>query len=91
MPKAILEFNLEKPYEQTAFRRSSNATNAYIAFHDFETYLRSLQKYDHYQTMFPGDTLSARDHEIAQIIISEIRAKFYNNLNDNNIDMNDLE
>jgi len=90
MPKAILEFNLDEPYEENAFKRAFNSTNAYICIHSFEEYLRSLEKYDHYKRYFTSD-MSARDHEVAQIIVSEIRAMFFNIQEEYDINIGHLE
>lgn len=45
MAKAILEFDLSDPDDDALFNRAAKATNAYIAMHNFDQYLRNSIKY----------------------------------------------
>lgn len=43
--KAILEFDLNDPYEREAHKRAVNVDGLYAAIEDFDQYLRSQIKY----------------------------------------------
>jgi len=43
--KATLEFNLEEVEQRAELRRCTNATNAYIAIHTIQEFLRNKIKY----------------------------------------------
>ena len=73
--KAILEFDLNDPFEKNAFLRANSATNAYLVMFDLNEKLRSLYKYENKEN----------------IKISEVREMLVDLQTEYNINMNDLE
>jgi len=96
--KGKLEFDLDDPSDRLAHKRASNATNAYIAFHEIDNMLREYVKYN--KNINPGDKIALYDgyHEITEkesIILNEfaqiIRSKICSITTENDINMDDLE
>ena len=76
--KAILEFNLDEPYEQNAHARAINGTKAYIALYEMDNYLRNQIKYTQHS-------------DEVEVTLQSIRDVLYEIMSKNNIDLNDLE
>lgn len=70
--KAILEFNL--PEEKSDFDLCNQATSLHCALWDFSQFLRGKIKYE---------DLTEEQHAIYE----EVRAKFYEILNDHNVEL----
>lgn len=96
--KAILEFDLEDPYDKLSHRRSINATNAYIAMHEFSNILRQYTKYNH--EISPGSKwalpdgyheLTEKESEIVWHVIQHIAGRYHETLQDSKVDLEDLE
>lgn len=96
--KATLHFDLEDFGQQKLHRRCTNATNAYLAFHDIDNLLREITKYG--KGIRPGDKIALPEgyHEITETqsellhaVISGLRGSINNILEDRKIDMDDLE
>ena len=96
--KATLEFDLDDPFDRLSHRRSVNATNAYIAMHEFGRILRLYTK--HSQGIQPGSKwalpddyheLTEKESEIVLHVIKHISHQYYDTLNDSKIDLEDLE
>jgi hypothetical protein len=96
--KAILEFDLEDPYDKLSHRRAVNATNAYIAMHEFSNILRQYTKYNH--EIGPGSKwalpdgyheLTDKESEIVWHVIHHIAGRYYETLQDSKVDLEDLE
>lgn len=73
--KAILEFNLEDSQDRLAHLRCTKAMEAYLVIHDFSEELRRLRKY----------------HESEDVNIEELSKKFFEILEDRDINLDHLE
>jgi len=73
--KGKLEFDLNEPFETSAFKRASSATDAYLAIHDIQERLRNLAKYG------PEDKIS----------VESLQNDFYDILGTHGINLDDLE
>lgn len=96
--KATIEFDLDDPSDRRAHRRCTNATNAYIAFHDIDNLLRNIIRYD--SDIKPGDkiclpegyhTISEEESAILHQFAMNIRFNIGKILEENQVDMDDLE
>ena len=96
--KAILEFDLEEHSDRLAHKRSVNATNAYIAMHDFSNLLRQYVKYN--ISISPGTKvalpegyhiLSEKESEILSAIIEQIAGEYHEILESSGVRLEDLE
>jgi hypothetical protein len=96
--KAILEFDLEEHSDRLAHKRSVNATNAYIAMHDFSNLLRQYVKYK--ANIGPGTkvalpegyhVLTEKESEIVSAIVENIAAEYYEILENSDVRLEDLE
>lgn len=96
--KAILEFDLEDPSDKLSHRRCTNATNAYIAMHEFSNILRQYLKYD--KDISPGSkwalpegyhVLTEQESELIWHVIQQISHEYNNVLEDSKVDLEDLE
>lgn len=90
MPKATLEYDLSDEYERNAHKRALSSTNAYIALHEIEGVLRSMDKYQSFNNQEEITNL-LQNNEGCERLVELIREIFYEILNENKIDMNDLE
>ena len=78
MAKAILEFDLSNPEDIQDYKRVNKALDMAVALWDIDQYLRSETKYNENLTQDAYDALAtARD-------------KFYEILNERNIDMDEI-
>lgn len=77
--KAILEFDLNIPDDIAAHKRAVKALDMAIALYDIEQYLRTQTKYA--PDSMPKEVYNALD---------EVRDKFYEILNDRNIDIDEI-
>ena len=96
--KATFEFDLEDPSDKRSHRRCTNATNAYIAMHEFANLLRKYTKYNH--SIEPGSKWAMPDgyHELtdweSQIVwhvIKHISHEYWDTLKEYKVDLEDLE
>ena len=96
--KAILEFDLEDPSDKLSHRRCTNATNAYIAMHEFGNILRQYLKYN--KDISPGSIwtlpegyhyLTEKESELIQHVIRRISVEYNDILEDSKVDLEDLE
>ena len=78
MAKAILEFDLSNPEDIQDYKRTNKTLDMAVALWDIDQYLRSETKYNENLTQDAYDALAtARD-------------KFYEILNERNIDMDEI-
>ena len=78
MAKAILEFDLSNPEDIQDYKRTNKALDMAVALWDIDQYLRAQTKYNEKLTQDAYDALAtARD-------------KFYEILNERNIDMDEI-
>lgn len=96
--KAILEFDLEDPSDRKTHARCVNATNAYIAMHEFGNILRQYTKYNHQigegaRWALPDGyhMLTDKESEIVWHVVHHIAREYYDTLNDCKVDLEDLE
>jgi hypothetical protein len=96
--KAILEFDLEDSSDKLSHRRAVNATNAYIAMHEFSNVLRRYLKYN--KDISPGSkwalpegyhVLTEQESELILHVIKQISHEYNDILKDSKIDLEDLE
>jgi hypothetical protein len=76
--KAILEFDLDEPFELSKFKRAMSATEAYLIISGMQDYFRHQCKYI---------DLSESDYKV----IEEVSNKLYGLIAEYNINMNDLD
>ena len=74
--KANLEFDLEDFSDRLAHQRCVSATNAYLALHELGEKFRQINKY--------GDGSD-------KVNVEDLRQTFFDILDANNINLNDLE
>lgn len=89
MPKAILEFNLDDPYEVNAHTRAIKATSVYIALHEIKANLRQMSKYSCHDN--EQITKLLQNNEGCVELVELIRDVVFQIIEDNDINMNDLE
>lgn len=90
MPKATLEYDLSDEHERNAHKRALSSTNAYIALHEIEGVLRSMDKYQSFNNQEEITDLLQNNKGCGKLV-EFIREVFYEILNQNKIDMSDLE
>lgn len=90
MPKAILEYDLNDEYDKNAYKRALDSTKAYLALHDIGNKLRSMDKYQSVQGQQEITDL-LQNNEGCERLVELIREIFFEILDENKIDMNDLE
>jgi hypothetical protein len=93
---ATLTFNLEDGFSRNAHKRAVNATNAYIAlFNIANEVFRPARKHGYPEGKINklldecGET--EEGHSRGVELIGELETKFYEILEDNGIDLNDLD
>ena len=79
MAKAILEFDLNEPDDVEAHKRAVKSLDMAIALWDIDQYLRAQTKYA--PDLMPQEAYDA---------LSEAREKFYQILNERNINMDEI-
>jgi hypothetical protein len=79
MAKAILEFDLSNPDDVNDYKRANQALDIALALWDIDQYLRA-------QTKYAPDSMP----EEAYNALSEAREKFYQILNERNINMDEI-
>ena len=79
MAKAILEFDLSNPEDANDYKRANKALSMAIALWDIDQYLRA-------QTKYAPDSMS----EEAYNALSEAREKFYQILNERDINIDEI-
>jgi len=79
MAKAILEFDLSNPDDVTDYKRVNQALDMAIALWDIDQYLRA-------QTKYAPDSMPQEAYDA----LSEAREKFYQILNERNINMDEI-
>ncbi len=79
MAKAILEFDLSNPDDVTDYKRVNQALDMAIALWDIDQYLRT-------QTKYAPDSMPQEAYDA----LSEAREKFYQILNERNINMDEI-
>lgn len=77
--KAILEFDLDNPDDQSAHMRAVQALDMAICLWDIDQYLRA-------QTKYAPDSMP----EDVYVALSEAREKFYQILNERGIDLDKI-
>ena len=78
MAKAILEFDLSNPEDANDYKRANKALDMAIALWDIDQYLRAETKYNEELTQDAYDALATA------------REKFYQILNERNINMDEI-
>lgn len=95
--KAILEFNLDDFDDRKAHKRSISATSAYKAIYDFSMLLRKYKKFN--KNIDVGDTialpegfhtLTDKESEILSAFVHSLFNEFYETLEENKVDLEDL-
>ena len=76
--KAILEFNFDDYGDRLAHKRAVNATNVYIAIHEYSNIIRKIEKYDN---------LDENQFQMLSIL----KNNFYQILQENEVNLDDLE
>jgi hypothetical protein len=96
--KAIIEFDLEDPSDKLSHRRCTNATNAYIAIHEFDNLLRKYIKYNHsieegaeWALPLGYHVLTKIESELIWHVIKHISIEYQDILENLKIDLRDLE
>jgi|LauGreDrversion4_2_1035121.scaffolds.fasta_scaffold1443320_2 hypothetical protein len=79
MAKAILEFDLNEPDDVEAHKRAVKSLDMAIALWDIDQYLRA-------QTKYAPDSMPQEAYDA----LSEAREKFYQILNERNINMDEI-
>jgi hypothetical protein len=82
--KGTLEFNLQDPDSNNAFKRAVSATDAYIFMHEFSQWLRKIDRYD-------SQDKEIKDTPEVQEAIERIREVWYKMQEEYNIDMDLLD
>lgn len=77
--KAILEFDLDNPDDQSAHMRAVKALDLAICLWDIDQYLRA-------QTKYAPDSMPQEAYDA----LSEARERFYQILNERGIDMDEI-
>jgi hypothetical protein len=90
MPKATLEYDLSDEYERNAHKRALSSTNAYIALFKIDNTLRAMYKYQSLQDQEEVTNL-LQNNEDCNRLVELMRDVFYNILEEEDINMNDLE
>lgn len=86
MPKAKLEFDLNDSYERSAHKRAVSATDAYIALHKIANNLfRPARKHGYSEEGLQNLSQETID------AIGLLEEKFYNILEEQGVDLEDLE
>ena len=78
MAKAILEFDLSNPDDVNDYKRTNQALDMALALWDIDQYLRAETKYNEELTQDAYDALAIA------------REKFYQILNEHNINMDEI-
>jgi hypothetical protein len=78
MAKAILEFDLSNPDDVNDYKRTNQALDMALALWDIDQYLRAETKYNEELTQDAYDALATA------------REKFYQILNEHNINMDEI-
>jgi hypothetical protein len=96
--KAILEFDLDDPSDKRSHKRCINATNAYIAMHEFDNLLRKYIKYNHmieegtkWALPLGYHTLTKEESELIWHVIKHISLEYKDILQESKVDLEDLE
>ena len=79
MAKAILEFDLSNPEDANDYKRANKALSMAIALWDIDQYLRA-------QTKYAPDSMSEETYNA----LSEAREKFYQILNERDINIDEI-
>jgi hypothetical protein len=82
--KGTLEFNLQDPDSNNAFKRAVSATDAYIFMHEFSAFLRKIDRYS-------GQDPKIKDTEDVGDAVDCIREIWYKMQEEYNIDMDLLD
>jgi hypothetical protein len=90
MPKATLEYDLSDEFERNAHKRALNSTDAYLALHKIENTLRAMHKYQSLQNQEEITNLLQNNEECNKLV-ELIRDVFYNILEEEGVNMDDLE
>jgi hypothetical protein len=89
MPKATIEFNLDLPEDINAFKRATKATEAYISFFRIgQEVFRPNRKHGYGD---PELQKLVENNPAASEAIELLEKKFYEILEEEGIDLNDLE
>jgi hypothetical protein len=96
--KAIIEFDLEDPSDKLSHRRCINATNAYIAMHEFDNLLRKYIKHSYgieegaeWALPLGYHVLTREESELIWHVIKHISTEYQDILENLKIDLEDLE
>lgn len=89
MAKGILEFNLEEPFEENAFKRATKATDAYLALFDIANNLfRPYRKHGYadqqMQKLFD-------DNEAMYDLMEKLEEMFYEIMERYNVSLDELD
>ncbi len=90
MPKATLEYDLNDEHERNAHKRALSSTNAYLALFKIDNTLRAMYKYQSLQDQEEVTNL-LQNNEDCNRLVELMRDVFYNILEEEDINMNDLE
>ncbi len=106
MAKATLEFNLDEPFEKSAFKRACNATDAYLVIHSIANELfrpnrkhgypsdRQVQKATEFAEQNSWtifDSEADGEYNIVSSAVDDLETQFYEILEQYDISLNDLE
>lgn len=85
MPKAILEFNLDEPSEEMAFKRAMKATDVYLCLWDLsEEVFRPARKHGYPEYLGPMMNINEWSDE-THAVVAKLEEMFYNLLNERNV------
>lgn len=76
--RAILEFDFEDYHDKMAHKRAISATDVYIALREYSEIIRRIEKYE-----------NLNDDQMQ--ILTDLKNSFYQVLEDNEINLEDLE
>ena len=94
MAKGILEFDLDEPFDRSAFRRANAATDVYIALHAISNEVFRPHRKHGYNDRVLNDLIENRGEEVGSAVLDAIEVlegMFFEILQRYNIDMNDLD
>ena len=92
MPKITLEFDLDKDFEELAAKRATNATNAYIALSSIANEIfRANRKHGYSDPELFKMWDDPKHGEAVQEFVDKLEELFYQILNSNDINLDDLE
>lgn len=94
MAKGILKFDMDEPFDRSAFRRACSATEAYIALSDISNEVFRPHRKHGYNDKVLNDLIENSGEAVGGAVLDAIEVlerMFSEILDRHNIDLNDLD